>query len=675
MLYWDGDIDECPDNQLRLNTTQGCYTAVWGGMSGSSMYYINNGTRYAHAVCSTSNRSTRGSYCKMWEAYKNDMVDFINVSRGSTFDLQALDCNFGPTSIPAGETTTTANFLAVNATNANPGSATYTYRMYLSTNSDVSSGDVLLATRTFTWDFDAMGSVRVNTGNVTIPESTVPGTYYLGVILDTGTDSVPSNNDTDEWDAQRITVTTAIPNNDACSPGFNLPLGTTLSGTNAAATADGVSNCGTAGTQRDVWYRFTAPNTARYKIETLTGGTMNDTVISVHSACPGTAANTVACDDDGGAGLLSLVTFDGTAGTTYRVRVAGYNGAVGTFNVRADYAPPANDVCGSGGTISLSTGSLIGNNLGATSDGDTNCGGSSATTGADVWYAFTPTCTNLYTIDTEGTTDLIDTVLSIHSGCPATPGNTIRCDDDGGTGLLSLIETTLNAGTTYYVRVTGYAGTQGEFQLNVSAPGYSDECSRTVTVQSNTPTPFSTCEATPSTPTTEAGCRFTNNAVGADVWFRWVANCTGRATASVCGASYDSQMVVYNSRCPGTAGSMRMGCSDDACGDDARVSWDVTEGSSYYIRIGGGSSILGSFRGSGNLVVTCATPCPWQIDGCFADYNDDTGIDSDDVIAFFNDWEVSALCADVDGSGGVDGDDIIAMFGLWDRGGAGQPGC
>ncbi|MFZ4574197.1 MAG: hypothetical protein ACOYN0_07350 [Phycisphaerales bacterium] len=67
--------------------------------------------------------------------------------------------------------------------------------------------------------------------------------------------------------------------------------------------------------------------------------------------------------------------------------------------------------------------------------------------------------------------------------------------------------------------------------------------------------------------------------------------------------------------------------------------------------------------------------CAWANDGCFADYNNDGGIDGDDVIAFFADWDAGNACADADASQGVDGDDVIAFFGAWDAGGIGTSGC
>ena len=61
-------------------------------------------------------------------------------------------------------------------------------------------------------------------------------------------------------------------------------------------------------------------------------------------------------------------------------------------------------------------------------------------------------------------------------------------------------------------------------------------------------------------------------------------------------------------------------------------------------------------------VVLVYLPCP-------ADYNQDGGIDGDDIGAFFTDWEAGDLHADVNRDGGVDGDDVSLFFTLWENGG------
>jgi hypothetical protein len=62
------------------------------------------------------------------------------------------------------------------------------------------------------------------------------------------------------------------------------------------------------------------------------------------------------------------------------------------------------------------------------------------------------------------------------------------------------------------------------------------------------------------------------------------------------------------------------------------------------------------------------TSSPATLSICVGDFNCDSGVDGDDVIAFFGVWDAGELAADVTGDGGVDGDDVIAFFGAWDGG-------
>jgi len=207
MYYWYGTIDACPGNQLQLYTGGGnCFDTVWGGMSGSGMYRIDGGSRYVHAICSTSNRFDRGQYCRISESWVNYMNNtFIPGSRGAAFDLQALDTNFEPATITAGQQTSLANFFTTNPTNGSD-SGTWYFDIYLSTNDNISSLDTHLSRHSYTWTYNTMSSVRVNLPQPTIPLNTPSGTYWLGVEMDPATDGVPGNNDSDNWDATRITV-------------------------------------------------------------------------------------------------------------------------------------------------------------------------------------------------------------------------------------------------------------------------------------------------------------------------------------------------------------------------------------------------------------------------------------------------------------------------------------
>ena len=208
MYNWYGTFDSCSDRRLGLVTTPGCFTAVWGGMSGSGAYYIDGDNRYVHAICSTSNRSTAATYQRQFQ----DFVDWSNntfiptYGRGATFDLQPLDMNSASTVVPAGTATGALTHLAANATNGTA-NGNWTFRVYLSSNDNIETTDTLLSVQNYNWNFGALGSVTVNMVPVTIPANTPPGNYYLGVIYDNATDGNPSNNGTDGWDAVPITVT------------------------------------------------------------------------------------------------------------------------------------------------------------------------------------------------------------------------------------------------------------------------------------------------------------------------------------------------------------------------------------------------------------------------------------------------------------------------------------
>ena len=64
----------------------------------------------------------------------------------------------------------------------------------------------------------------------------------------------------------------------------------------------------------------------------------------------------------------------------------------------------------------------------------------------------------------------------------------------------------------------------------------------------------------------------------------------------------------------------------------------------------------------GNLI-------PLQGIPCFADFNQDGGVDGADVVAFFTAWESGDSTADVNQDGGVDGSDISTFFVAWEAGG------
>ncbi|MBL9002409.1 MAG: hypothetical protein JNK25_14865 [Phycisphaerae bacterium] len=71
------------------------------------------------------------------------------------------------------------------------------------------------------------------------------------------------------------------------------------------------------------------------------------------------------------------------------------------------------------------------------------------------------------------------------------------------------------------------------------------------------------------------------------------------------------------------------------------------------------------------LVRGVETTPPESGPGCFADFNQDGGIDGADVDAFYAAWEAGDPASDVNGDGGIDGADVEVFFAQWSAGGCG----
>lgn len=123
-------------------------------------------------------------------------------------------------------------------------------------------------------------------------------------------------------------------NNDTCANATAVVNGT-YTGSTSTATNDGSASCGRSTTSKDVWFKYTAPRAGTLNVNTCNSS--YDTVLSLHSACPGTSGNQLVCNDDCGGspcgGTNSCLSRAVTAGTTYYIRVAGYRGASGSFTL------------------------------------------------------------------------------------------------------------------------------------------------------------------------------------------------------------------------------------------------------------------------------------------------------------------------------------------------------
>ncbi len=395
------------------------------------------------------------------------------------------------------------------------------------------------------------------------------------------------------------------PENDACASARPIVPGPTTTGTTLGASTDGSASCDvTSGA--DVWYSYVADYTGTLNVNTC--GSAFNTVLSVHTGCPGTSANEApgACNTDcagtpcGGPG--SCLTMNVISGETYYIRVAGAGGEKGDFSITLS-SPPVNDSCAAATIIGNET--VTGSTLVATNDGSATCGDAAAS--PDAWYAYTATCTGDLSVRTCGSG--FDTVLSVHSGCPGTGANELigACNDDCTTlcgGPASCLTVPVIGGSTYFVRVAGAHGARGPFTLTTSCtPAPPNDACGSATAISDGSREGTTLGSGVD------GSSTCGSAGGGDVWYVYTATCNGDLQATTCGSSLDTQISVH-SGCPGTTMN-ELGCNDNCGGSPCTgsascVRVPVASGGMYYIRVSG----TGAAKGDFTLNTECRPPNP-----------------------------------------------------------------
>jgi|GEM_PF-1428568 len=403
----------------------------------------------------------------------------------------------------------------------------------------------------------------------------------------------------------------APPANDPCTAATPVGNGTTPFST-CGATAVGPAAC--ANIQHDIWFRYVASCNGTVTMSSC-GSTFNTAMAVYAGSCASPCL--LACNDNNGpqcAGTAASVSFQSNAGAVYLIRVGGSGlgqfGA-GLLTIGCTAGGPINDSCAS--LVPASIGTLVGTTFGATPTSGLNgmCGASNAA--PDVFYSFSTCNYGPVTITTCGApacTTPFDTVLSVHSGCPSNINNLlITCNDDAPAGpcvgtLQSYVTFTPVPCRNYVIRVSGFAGQSGNFNLNISqavSPPPNNAACSFINVSSGTTTQFSTCGSTTD------GIGQPCGAIGNDIWYRWTAPCSGQAVIDTCGSSYDSVLAVYASvACPPPAATLLPnGCNDDsasgACGWlSSRVTVTVVAGQTYSIRVGG---FVGQ-TGCGNLTIS-----------------------------------------------------------------------
>lgn len=346
---------------------------------------------------------------------------------------------------------------------------------------------------------------------------------------------------------------------------------------------------------------------------------------------------------------VAEITLPGGAGN-------GFNGVRLTLLAEKSISV-ANDACEQ--QIEAFNGDTAFSNIGATTDGPdepTECYFFSySDIESDIWYRYTATCTGNLTVDLCNSN--YDTKVAVYDGCLECPVDTLplACNDDfGGCGTRSLATAPVVSGQCYTIRIGGYLGVQGTGTMRLSCsiiqppsgaccddgvclgtktevdclsqngtwfsggacPGFScpvlpppnNECADCIRVLTGVPYQGRTRGAT-GTDISSCG---TNDTL--DAWNCWTADCTGQVSITTCGSSFDTTLAVYDA-----CGGAQLACDDDGCQfgppfTRSKVTLNVTEGTTYAIRVSGHNGAAGDYTLN---VESCRNACCLSDGRCF----------------------------------------------------------
>ena len=462
----------------------------------------------------------------------------------------------------------------------------------------------------------------------------------------------------------------SAPKNDECETAQRISDGNTFFDTSFASTSpipldpSCDEGFGTAFVQ-DLWFKYTASCDGICTASTCSQASF-DTRLAAYTDCFGSL---VGCNDDGAdcAGLTSELIFPVSAGNDYYIRVGGFSGGgTGTLSISCSKAA-GNDECE--GATPVGDGDTSFDTTGATTSPlalDPQCDeGFGVAFVKDLWFAYQASCTGTVTVSTCNAASY-DTRLAVYSDCN---GTLVACNDDAaGCDLTSSLQFSSTAGSTYYIRVGGYAA-GGSGTLSVSCTKGGGGCTSNDTCACATAialgdTAFNTTGASSDAPTASpAFCGAFGTGFFRDVWFAYTPTEAGHLTVSTCNqATYDTRLELW-SGCPSDGSSVVLACNDDGEGCATFTSFmeaDVSCGATYYVRVGSYSS---GTTGSGTLTLAltsttpCAPPCP-------ADINGDGQVNGADLGLLIGNWGGSGT-GDLNNDGLVNGADLGILIGNW----------
>ncbi|MEO6596938.1 MAG: hypothetical protein ABIP94_19505 [Planctomycetota bacterium] len=253
---------------------------------------------------------------------------------------------------------------------------------------------------------------------------------------------------------------TQSPTNDECATAVAVVNGINGPFSNLNATTSFVWPCALGGS--DVWFSYTATCTGMLLVDTCSAARTYDTALEVFSGTCGGLVS-LGCNDDA-CGLGSSLSVPVTLGQNCWIRLGGFFAGQGQAEL-AIACIVSGDECATATTIADGVNGPFTTVGSTTSAPAWGCG---FNTSWDVWFNYTAPATVPVTFWTCTPTRTFDTVMEVFSGgCGALVS--IGCNDDF-CSLGSRVSINATQGTTYRVRVGGFNGAFGSFDVEVQ-PG------------------------------------------------------------------------------------------------------------------------------------------------------------------------------------------------------------
>ncbi|MCX6873973.1 MAG: S8 family serine peptidase [Verrucomicrobia bacterium] len=180
------------------------------------------------------------------------------------------------------------------------------------------------------------GTTGVRLNGVLVTTFTADSATQITLTVPLGVNSGPFSVTTPNGTAvsgQSFTVTSGPANDPFAGAQVLSGSAAIIAGQNVTATKETgePAHAGDPG-ERSVWYRWTAPSSGTWALDTA--GSSFDTTLAVYTGSAVNALTEVASNDDVREDRTSRLTFTATPGTTYRIAVDGYGGDNGNLMLK-----------------------------------------------------------------------------------------------------------------------------------------------------------------------------------------------------------------------------------------------------------------------------------------------------------------------------------------------------